>query len=696
MGNHVLFEIGVEELPARFIDEAENQLFAKTKDWLKKSRIDYGEIITYSTPRRLAVVIKSIAKEQTTIKEEVRGPSVNIAKDENGEWTKAAIGFTKGQGKTVDDIYFKNVGETPYVFVTKEIKGRPTKDILPSFKNIVTSIQFPQSMRWGSESIAYARPIRWLVALYNQDIIPFKIANVETSNITYGHRFLGDHITINDPREYEQTLAEQYVIVDKEKREQHILKGVQKIEDEQNVYTMIDKQLLREVCHLVEYPTVFLGTFDQSFLSLPQEVLITSMKEHQRYFPVTDKNGKLLSYFIGVRNGNSDHIETVIRGNERVLYARLADAEFFYEEDQKLTIDDYLKKLERVVFHEKLGTIHEKVNRVWRLTKYLTKALQCDDETTKHALRAATICKFDLSSQMVNEFPELQGIMGEKYARNFNEHEEVAKAVYEHYLPKHANDTLPTSMIGALIGLADKIDTIVGCISVGIMPTGSRDPYGLRRQTIAILKTLLDMRLNLPLESLIDASFDIYVDNGIIENVSDDLKHDIFTFFKGRAIYLLGEDDIEQDIIDAVLYEEIGSFAYAVDKAKLLAKRRHDENYKSTQEALTRILNMAKSIGQAYCHIDSTLFKTSSERQLYEQYLTITEQIQEASDAKDAEKMLRAIECLATPIHTFFEYNMVMDSDETIKNNRLALVHHVAEAIFKFADLTRIQWKQHF
>jgi len=281
MGNHVLFEIGVEELPARFIDEAENQLFAKTKDWLEKSRIDYGEIITYSTPRRLAVVIKSIAKEQTTIKEEVRGPSVNIAKDENGEWTKAAIGFTKGQGKTVDDIYFKNVGETPYVFVTKEIKGRPTKDILPSFKNIVTSIQFPQSMRWGSESIAYARPIRWLVALYNQDIIPFKIANVETSNITYGHRFLGDHITINDPREYEQTLAEQYVIVDKEKREQHILKGVQKIEDEQNVYTMIDKQLLREVCHLVEYPTVFLGTFDQSFLSLPQEVLITSMKEHQ-------------------------------------------------------------------------------------------------------------------------------------------------------------------------------------------------------------------------------------------------------------------------------------------------------------------------------------------------------------------------------------------------------------------------------
>jgi len=692
----VLFEIGLEELPARFIDDAEQQLYDQTVEWLRKNRMDYRELATFSTPRRLTVLIKSIAEQQTSMTEAVRGPAEKIAKDDEGNWTRAALGFTKGQGATVDDIYIQDVKGTPYIFVEKHTEGLPTEKILPSFKDIITSIQFPQNMRWAEETLSYARPIRWLVALYNNEVVPFEIAHVKTSNRTNGHRFLGETVTINDPLQYEQQLKDNYVIVNKLKREKLIVEGINELAESNNFKISIDDDLLREVCHLVEYPTVFLGEYEQSFLSLPAEVLITSMKEHQRYFPVTNSNEELLPYFVGVRNGDAYNLDTVIRGNEKVLHARLADAVFFYEEDQKHTVADHLATLDRVVFHEKLGTIGDKTKRIKHMTKHLTNLLSIDANMTKNALRAASICKFDLPTLMVNEFPELQGVMGEKYALIAGEEEEVARAIREHYLPAHTTDHLPMSQIGAIISLADKLDTIVGCISIGLTPSGSRDPYGLRRQAVAVLRILLEEKWKMTLESLVDKALEQYTELDLIDQVTIDMKQSILNFFKLRATYLLSNQHIEQDVIEATLHNDIGSFPFTVEKARLLSKRRSDPNYKVIQEELMRVLNMASSTKLTTETVDSSLFKTDSERQLYEQLENVRRDVNEAQKRLDAKSTLEHIESLATPIHTFFENNMVMDKNKSLKNNRLTLIHQVADVILKFADLTKIQWRQHF
>src|SRR5690625_1623999 len=569
MSNSVLFEIGIEELPARFVDDAENQLFEKTNQWLTELRIGFDTVTSFSTPRRLAVLIKGIAAEQTTIQEEVRGPSEQIAKDEQGEWTKAAIGFAKGQGKTTDDIYIKDVKGTAYIFVEKHIEGQKTIELLPSFKKIIESIQFQQNMRWGEGSFKYARPIRWLVALYNHQVIPFQVANVKTGLETFGHRFLGEKIILDNPLEYEAKLEENFVIADPKKREQFIIDGAKQLEKEENFHIEIDADLLTEVRNLVEFPTVFYGTFNEEYLKLPTEVLITSMKEHQRYFPVKTNEGKLLPYFVSVRNGDNYEIQTVVRGNEKVLSARLSDGQFFYEEDQKQTIDFYQEKLTRVVFQEKLGTTHEKVERVIALTKMLSKLLDVDSKTVDKTVRAAEISKFDLMTEMVNKITELQGIMGEKYARLFGEDEVVAKAIREHYLPNQAEGNLPESLPGAIISVADKLDTIVGFISVGLKPTGSQDPYSLRRQATGILSILQARKWEISLESLLSITMNQY---GLEEN--NEIKADLEEFFKLRASYLLKKTGIEQDVIDAVFKKKIGYYAYAVDKAKIITEKR--------------------------------------------------------------------------------------------------------------------------
>ena len=688
MSNNVLFEIGIEELPARFIDDAEKQLREKTNQWLQDLRIDFETITSFSTPRRLAVLIKGIATEQTTIQEEVRGPSEQIAKDEQGEWSRAAIGFAKGQGKTTDDIYIKDVKGTSYVFIEKHIEGKETIELLPAFKKVMESIQFQQNMRWGEGSFRYARPIRWLVALYNQQVIPFKIANVETGQVTYGHRFLGEKVSLDNPLEYEAKLEKNFVIANPKKREQLIIDGANQLEKEENFHIEIDADLLTEVRNLVEYPTVFYGRFDEAYLKLPTEVLITSMKEHQRYFPVKTAEGNLLPYFVSVRSGNDYEIQTVVKGNEKVLSARLADGQFFYEEDQKQNIDFYQEKLTRVVFQEKLGTTHEKVERLIALTKRLTKLLDVDAEVSVKTVRAAEISKFDLMTEMVNEFTELQGIMGEKYARLFGEDEVVATAIGEHYLPNQAEGDLPKSLPGAIISLADKLDTIVGFISVGLKPTGSQDPYSLRRQATGILRILQDREWEISLDSLLSITMNQY---GLQEN--DEVKAELEEFFKLRASYLLKKMGIEQDVIDAVFKKEIGHYAYAVKKAKILTEKRNDPNFKIVEESLVRILNLAKD--QEHTEIDPSLFITDSEKTLFDKYEAVYDLYQKAKDEQKAEESLSTLSGLAEPIQAFFENNMVMAEDEKLRRNRLALVHKIGDLIYDFADLTVIQWKQH-
>lgn len=692
MAKNVLLEVGLEELPARYVDDAEKQLKEKTAAWLQELRVAYSSITSYSTPRRLAIIIHDIAEMQATIEEEVRGPALNIAKDDEGEWTKAAIGFAKGQGKTVDDLVEKEVKGKHYVFVTKRIEGQPVKDILPGFKAIIESISFGKNMRWGSETLRFARPIRWLVALYGGEVIPFEIAGVKTGNITYGHRFIGSETAIYNELEYQETLKNNFVIVDPKEREEMILRGIKEIENNKGCQIIVEKDLLDEVRNLVEFPTVFIGSFEEEFLQLPDEVLIISMKEHQRYFPVTDREDQLLPFFIGVRNGDEHALEQVIRGNEKVLRARLADAEFFYEEDQKNSIDFYMEKISRVVFQEKLGTLAEKVERVKYIAEKIADKLQLESAKKALVLRATEISKFDLTTNMVNEFPELQGVMGQIYALNFGEKKEVAAAIHEQYLPKQAHGKLPESEIGAVLGIAEKIDTIVGIISVGLMPTGSQDPYGLRRQAAGVMRILEDKDWNITLEDLLQIAKELY-DSLEIAVVSD-LGEKIHDFFQLRASFLMKETGIEQDIIQSVLVHEIGNFKYTIAKAKLLSRKRQEQAFKEKEEALVRILNLAGKAEKA--NIQTELFETASEKELYEQFTQSQKAFYQFDEMHQADKAFEQLELLAAPIHRFFDNNMVMAEDEAIRNNRLSLVLEISNLIKAYADLSLIEWKQSF
>lgn len=690
MAQDILIEIGLEELPARFIDDAEAQFLNKTMKWLDEQRISYASAVSFSTPRRLAVLIEEAAESQASIEEEAKGPALKIAKDDQDNWTKAAEGFTRGQGKTTDDIYIKEVKGTSYIYVKKYIEGKSLQSLLPEFKDIIESITFGKNMRWANETLRYARPIRWLAALYGNEVIPFEIAHVKTSNVTYGHRFLSGKLTIDEPKQYEQLLKDNYVIADAKKREDIIVKQLDALQEKNTFQIPVDKDLLNEVRNLVEYPTAFVGSFSTSFLALPNEVLITSMAEHQRYFPV-ERDGELLPKFVGVRNGDEHELETVIRGNEKVLRARLADAEFFFEEDKKLSIDFFQEKLTRVVFQEKLGTYTDKVNRVKTIAKHFAEELSLKE--LKEVERAAEISKFDLMTNMVNEFTELQGIMGEKYAAYFGEAKVVSQAIREHYLPKQSHGELPATTVGAVLSIADKIDTIAGCISVGLIPSGSQDPYGLRRQAMGILRILKDQNWDLTIESLIEYTLSVLKKTGLTINAS--AKDDLLVFFASRAEYLMREENIEADIIHAVVDNQLGIFHVAVEKAHVLAAKKADDHFKTSQEALVRVLNLENKVEDTDYKVNPSLFQTESEKVLYESVEAVKSTYAEYLEAQKSEEALQLLAGLADDIHAFFDHNMIMDNNEEVRKNRLSIIHELSVLILQYADLRKIAWKQH-
>ncbi|UOQ42491.1 glycine--tRNA ligase subunit beta [Halobacillus salinarum] len=694
MSNTVLFELGLEEMPARFMDDALHQLHSKTISWLKDHRIPYGTVAVFSTPRRLAVKITEVESKQPDIEEEAKGPAKNIALTEAGEWTKAAIGFSKGQGKTVDDIYFKEINGTDYVHVTKFIKGTNTSELFREFKDVFLSLTFPKNMRWGTSDLKYARPIRWITALFGKEIIPFEIEGVHTSSVTFGHRFLGSELRLEEAGRYEETLEDQFVLVNVETRKEKIRRQLHELEKENHWQLVLDEELLNEVTHLVEYPTVFSGSFNETFLEVPEEALITSMKEHQRYFPVRNHQGELLAHFAGVRNGNEDHIDIVAKGNEKVLKARLSDAQFFFEEDQKTSIHEYLAKLNRMVYQEELGTLRDKVDRIVAITEKLCSTLKLDESTGTLAKRAAEICKFDLVTHMVDEFSELQGVMGEKYARLFGEDEAVAAAVNEHYMPRQANGKLPETETGSIVSLADKLDTIAGSIGIGNIPTGSQDPYGLRRQALGILETIQKQQWSVKLEDLIELVLSMYEELNLSLRPLNEVKEDLFEFFKLRAEYLLKEAKVDPDIVEAVLAEGVQSYPFTLKKANLLMQKRQDEAFKEVHEALGRVLNLAKKAGSEQVNIN--LFQNQSEKELYEAYQSVHDSYLNALARGDAETALFELSGLASVIHRFFDETMVMTDEEDVRKNRLALLQLIANDILLFADINAVQWKQHY
>jgi glycyl-tRNA synthetase beta chain len=684
---NLLLEVGLEEMPARFITDSMNQLSSKVETWLKANNIGFEAIKLYSTPRRLALLVLNVDERQEDSEEVAKGPAKKIALAADGEWSKAAIGFTRGQGLTVEDIFFKEINGIEYAHVKKFIKGQETFDLLVELKTIISGLTFPKNMRWADLELRYVRPIKWLVAMFGNDIIPFEIAGVETGNKTRGHRFLGEgEIQLIDPVEYEEALLGQYVVADAQKRKDAITSQLEKIEDENGWVIPVDEDLLEEVNNLVEYPTALYGRFEEEFLEIPSEVLITSMKEHQRYFPVKSSSGDLLPHFITVRNGDHLHIEKVARGNEKVLRARLADAAFFYKEDQRMKIDAALEKLKNVVYHEDIGTIAEKSERVRKLVGLVAERMEFAPDVVKFADRAAEISKFDLVSQMVYEFPELQGIMGEKYALQKGESPEVAAAINEHYMPRNAEDSIPGSPAGALVAVADKLDTIVAFFSLGIIPSGSQDPYALRRQATGIMQTLIEKKWSISLENLVGLSLKLVSEAGITKRTDEEVYHDLIQFFKLRVKHLLQERGIRYDLIDAVLGGEIGIVSGLMEKAEALQDASGNEGFKESMEALSRVLNIA-SKKDVLGDIDPERFENEYEQRLYEKYLELGKKAEEGMDAASYYQLLVAIK---PEINDYFEHTMVMSDKQDVRENRLNQMAALAVLIMKLAKVNDI------
>lgn len=688
MPKDFLLEIGLEEMPARFIASASTQLEEKVMQFLLAKRLGYTNIKTFSTPRRLAVLISQLAEKQEDLNEELRGPAKRIAYDEAGNWSKAAIGFARGKGASVEDLYLQEVNGEEFVFVRKHEEGANTTDILPELESVISSMSFPKNMRWGSETLRFVRPIRWLVAMYGHDLVPITIAGVQSDRLTYGHRFLGQAISLSSPSQYELELEKQYCIVDPSKREVLILNQIEKIRKDNNTWEINpDPGLLAELVNLVEFPTVFVGAFDPEFLEVPSEVLTTSMRVNQRYIEVTS-NQQLQPYFIGVRNGDARSLDLVIKGNEKVLTARLADARFFYHEDQKRSIEDYNERLKTVVWHEELGSIADKVRRIRELAGEWAEMLKLDNKIVEQIDRAASICKFDLVTNMVYEFPELQGFMGDYYARSFGEEMEVADAIREHYYPLSAGQNLPTTEIGTMVAIADKIDTIVGSFLIGIIPTGSQDPYGLRRAAHGIVQILLDKQIELTIEQLFRSSLSIYRKQYELEKSDELVLAELYQFFSLRIKNVLQEREIRYDIIEAMLPLISGNIVDLVKKAEVLQERIEKPEFKKEIEAFNRVGNLAKKT-EANELVPEHLVE-AVEKDLLEHYLQVLHSFERAAQENQFEEAYIQLASLQPFIEAFFEQVMVMVEDPSIRIARLALLKKLSTLFNSYADFHKL------
>ena len=683
MAKDLLFEIGTEEIPARFMKGILQQLNDYSRQRLQELRLDHGDVQVFGTPRRMAVLVRNLTEQQEDRESENKGPSVRIAFDTEGKPTKAAQGFARGQGVDVNDLVEKD----GYVYAQIHEQGKATAELLPDLLlEMLHKLNFPKNMHWGDLEMRFVRPIRWLVALYGSDIVPLEVTGVVSGRVSRGHRFLGaKEITIAEAAAYEESLSCNFVLADPEKRRSIIRQQLEETAREQNGVVAMDEELLEEVVHLVEYPTALCGRFEEEYLELPQEAVITPMKEHQRYFPVLDQAGKLLPLFITVRNGGKEHLDIVRHGNERVLRARLADARFFYMEDQKGTLEQRVERLKTIVFQDGLGTMHDKVLRVQAAALQLGKVLQADAATLKQVERTAYLAKADLVTGMVCEFTELQGIMGREYAKLNGEDAAVAEGIYEHYLPRFAGDELPQGMPGRLVSIADKLDNIVATFSRGLIPTGSQDPYALRRQAQGILSTILTAPYAFSLQAMVQYALDqLKVTDAAVQ---EKLQQDVAEFFRLRLKNLLLEQNVRYDIVDAILEGDTDVLYESWLKAQALVAAEEDSLKKAVQ-ALTRAANLVKHATRD--EIKETSFVADEEKILYAAYQKAAAGVAASSQQRDYAQLIVELTTLAEPIHGFFEAVMVMDPDEEIKTNRLALLKQIVSLSSGFGDLGKI------
>lgn len=689
MNRYYLLEIGVEELPAAYIGNALEQMKKNAIKLFKEEKVKYEDIEVYATPRRLTMIVKNIEENKGVEQLKIKGPTKRISFDDNGNPTKALLGFMKSQNvdqSDIDIIDFKGE-EYVYASVTKEAKSL-VEIIQLNMADFIKSINFPKTMRWGGKNIRFARPIRWIVSILDDQIVEFDFEGIPISNITKGHRFLGSsNIEIDHVLNYMDLLRENYVIVDQEERREIIEFGSEQLVREKGGRILKDEDLLEEITHLVEYPTPLIGKIKEEYLALPVDVVATPMKEHLRYMPVVDDNNRLKPYFITIRNGDEQYLDIVTKGNEKVLGARLEDAKFFFEEDTKSPLEDYVENLKTITFQEKLGTLFDKTLRIQKLSEKIGDYLEVGEQTKDNLNRSSYLSKADLASKMVIEFTELQGKMGMEYANVSGENEIVSLAIYEQYLPRFSDDELPSTTAGSILSITDKLDTIAGLFAIDIKPTGSQDPFALRRSALGIINIIIDKKLNLPLKEIIDYALYIYVEENGLAFDYNKTKNQVLEFFRGRIRNMFLDLDMRYDVIDAVLNsktDDIYDIKIRIDK---LNEWLNNKDAEGILNSFNRISTLAEKTESSEVKRD---LLDKEELQLYDNYNSIEERFITNIKRKEYNKALDILASLTESIDDYFENVMVMVEDEEIKENRLALLRKIYDSMLMVCDLSKI------
>lgn len=683
MAEDVLFEIGAEEIPAGAMPGILAQLKSLTETKLAEHHLKYDAIRTMGTPRRIALMVDGAADMSDELSERHKGPSASIAYDADGNPTKAAIGFARGKGIDVADL----VVEDGYIYAETKTVGVKAMDIFTQIlPELIHGLSFPKSMHWGNLDDKFIRPVRWMLALLGTAVIPVEFAGVRSSNFSRGHRFLGERgVLVQHPADYIKNLEDNFVIVDQDKRRDMITKQLHDLAASKNVTIVWDDDLLEEVLYLVEYPTALCGSFDESYLALPDAAVITPMKDHQRYFPLVDKDGKLLPMFLTVRNGDSHSLDVVAAGNERVLRARLDDAKFFFNEDRKKALADRSEGLKKIVFQEGLGNLADKTERLLALGEEFGEACGLDEAEMVELERATVLAKTDLTTGMVTEFTELQGVIGKEYALLDGESTEVAEAIFEQYLPRFAGDILPKTPAGKVLSIIDKVDNIVATFSRGLIPTGSQDPYALRRQTIGVLNILSSSALNVSLELVWRQDLTLL---GVPEAKHDEIVGQLTNFFALRLKNIYLDREVPHNVIELVLSNPTVTVAQADGLVKAIMAHRIDENVELVQ-AYTRMFNLVKS--ETYQAVDEMLLSDEAEKALFKEAILAYENSQTALENKDYDKVVAIPETLVPAINKFFEDVMVMVDDAAVKANRLQLVRLAYESMAVIGDVSTLK-----
>lgn len=687
MPKELLLEIGSEEIPAGFLPGALESLGELAGAALDGARLAHGGIKTFGNPRRMALIVEEVSERQPDAVREVVGPPKKAAYDADGNPTKAAAGFANSQGVDVGQLKIKATEKGEYICAVIDEPGRDAGEVLAEIlPKLILSIPFPKSMRWMDLDIRYARPIHWLLALFGGDVVEFELDGVKSSNISRGHRFMSPGaFMVRDARSYLHQCEENFSILDPGKRRRMVEEQIKELSGSIGADVLPDEGLLVEVGNLVEYPVAVMGRFDKEFLNLPREVLVNAMREHQRYFALTDKDGYLMPNFITISNTRAEDMDVVRVGNERVLRARLSDARFFFEEDMARPFEDRAADLRKVVFQVQLGSVYDKVQRVVHLSEYIAGAIYADGDVAKHAKRAARLCKADLVTSMVYEFPNLQGTVGGDYAKRNGEHEEVAAAIAEHYMPRFSGDAVPRTKTGTVVSMADKMDTIAAIFSVGKPPTGSEDPYALRRQALGIISIIYNNGIRMSLMALIARAVELLK---VGPDRSAALEADVLEFFRQRVSVQLTGEGFGYDSVDAVLAREFDDIIDSRNRVAALSGFRKAEGFGPFITAFKRVANIIPDGFEA--ELDPSRLTDPAEKELYGRFQEVRPVVREMIEDERYGEALDSIAAIRPAVDKFFDDVMVMDKDEAVRNNRLALMAELAGMFFRIADLKRI------